>query len=76
MSLREFNARYLEPGALLAMVIGVIFLCQPWVAVLHQYSVLITLAGIIAFNVAAHIPPPASKIDEDDAAVGEGHGHG
>ena len=83
MNLREFNARYLEPGALVAMVVGVIFLCQPWVAILHQYSVLITLAGIIAYNVAAHIPPPVQQLDEDDAgpvpvneAVGEGRGHG
>jgi len=32
--------------------------------VLHQYSVLITLAGIIAFNVASHIAPPEPKKDE------------
>jgi hypothetical protein len=64
MTFREFNAKYLEPGSLVAMVVGVICLCQPWVAVLHQYSVLITLAGIIAFNVASHIAPPEPKKDE------------
>jgi hypothetical protein len=64
MNIRQFNAKYLEPGALAAMVIGVICLCQPWVAVLHQYSVLITLIGIIVFNIAAHIAPPEPEKDD------------
>ena len=61
MTLREFNARYLERAAMTLMVIGVIALCQPWIMVLHQYSVLITLIGLIGFNIAAHIPPPELK---------------
>ena len=61
MTLREFNARYLERAAMSLMVIGVVALCQPWIMVLHQYSVLITLIGLIAFNIAAHIPPPEAK---------------
>ena len=78
MNIREFNAKYLEPGAITLMVAGVIFLCQPWIAVLHQYSVLITLAGIIAFNVAVHIPAPERAEDEDagseTAPGGSSHG--
>eukprot|EP01035_Chromulina_nebulosa_P013527 gene13527-17965_t len=43
------------------MVIGVISLCQPWIQLLHTYSVAITLLGLIGFNIAAHIAPPDKK---------------
>jgi hypothetical protein len=58
MTLREFNARYLDRASMLLMVFGIIALCQPWVALLHQWSVLIMLIGLIGFNVSVHIPPP------------------
>jgi hypothetical protein len=70
MNFREFNAKYLEPGSLWFMVIGVVALCQPWIAVLHAYSVLITLVGIIGFNIASHIPPPDKAEDEEEVAPG------
>jgi hypothetical protein len=81
--LRRFNARILEPGSMTLMIVGMISLCQPWVALLHEWSVLIMLIGIIGFNVAVHIPAPEGpKHDEDDtgsvsvsAAVKGGH-HG
>jgi hypothetical protein len=64
MSFRAINARYLEPGAMLLMVIGIIALCQPWIAVLHTYSVLLMLLGLIGFNITAHVPPePAKETD-------------
>jgi hypothetical protein len=75
MNLRVFNQRFLEPGAMLLMILGIVFLCQPWIEVLHQYSVTIMLVGLIGFNVAVHIPPPESKvIDEADAIHGGPHG--
>ena len=71
MNLRVFNQRFLEPGSQLLMILGIIFLCQPWIEVLHQYSVTIMLIGLIGFNVAVHIPPPEQKtIDEADAPGG------
>ena len=80
---RRFNARILEPVSMAAMLIGILCLCQPWVAVLHQYSVLIMLAGIIGFNVAVHVPAPEGpKVDEDDtgpvsiSATIKGNPHG
>jgi hypothetical protein len=83
MNLRVFNKRFLEPGTMLLMVLGIVFLCQPWVAVLHEWSVLVMLVGLIGFNVAVHIPPPEEKVDEDDTgpvsvtqAVKGGHDHG
>jgi hypothetical protein len=82
MSFREFSHRYLEPGSQWAMVLGIVFLCQPWIEVLHQYSVTLMLIGIVAFNVAVHVPKPV-KPKEDDAGpvsvkqvVKEGAGHG
>jgi hypothetical protein len=83
MNLRVFNHRILNPGAMIVMIAGILFLCQPWVAVLHQWSVLVMLIGLIAFNVSVHIPPPEQKMDEDDtgpvsvgATVRDGAGHG
>ncbi len=83
MNIRVFNQRFLEPLSIAFMVVGILFLCQPWVAVLHQWSVLVMLIGLIGFNVSVHIPPPVPTIDEDDTGavsvsktVGEGHGHG
>jgi hypothetical protein len=83
MTVREFNQKYLEPGAIAFTIAGIIFLCQPWIAFLHGWSVLIMLIGLIAFNVSVHIPPPVQRVDEDDTGpvsvsetVSEGHGHG
>jgi hypothetical protein len=83
MNIRVFNQRLLEPASIAFSVFGILFLCQPWVAFLHAWSVLIMLIGLIGFNVSVHIPPPEQKIDEDDTGpvsvtetVREGHGHG
>ena len=67
MNLRRFNQRFLEPGSMWLMILGIVFLCQPWISVLHQWSVLVMLIGLVGFNVAVHIPPPEpSRTDEDD----------
>jgi hypothetical protein len=64
---RRFNARVLEPGSMAFMLLGILFLCQPWVEFLHQYSVLVMLIGLIGFNVAVHIPAPdGPEVDADD----------
>ena len=80
---RRFNARVLEPGSMAFMLLGILFLCQPWVEFLHQYSVLVMLIGLIGFNVSVHVPPPdGPKVDADDtgavsvSAAVRGHTHG
>jgi len=80
---RRLNARVIEPGSMLLMLAGIIFLCQPWVEFLHQWSVLVMLIGLIGFNVAVHIPAPdGPRIDEDDtgpvsvSATVQGGNHG
>lgn len=71
MNLRVFNQKFLEPGSMTLMILGIIFLCQPWIVVLHQYSVTVMLIGLVGFNVAVHIPAPEKKvIDEEDAGQG------
>ncbi|MEO5808033.1 hypothetical protein [Devosia sp.] len=50
------NQKTLERLAIFLMVFGIVSLCQPWIAVLHAWSVLIMLLGLIGFNVAAHMP--------------------
>jgi len=83
MNTRVFNQKFLAPASIIISIAGIIFLCQPWVPFLHEWSVLVMLIGLISFNVSVHIPPPVEKIDEDDtgpvsvsATVSEGHGHG
>ena len=83
MNIRVFNQRFLEPGSQWLMILGIVFLCQPWIEILHQYSVTVMLIGLVGFNIAVHIPAPEGpKVDEDDtgpvsvsAAVKGGH-HG
>ena len=58
MNLRVLNQKYLEPGSMWLMILGIVSLCQPWIEVLHQYSVTVMLIGLVGFNVAVHIPPP------------------
>ena len=70
MNIRVFNQRILEPGCMTLMILGIIFLCQPWVEVLHMYSVTIMLIGLIGFNVSVHIPPPEKQVIEADTAGG------
>jgi hypothetical protein len=65
MNFRVFNQRVLEPGSQLLMILGIIFLCQPWVEVLHQWSVTVMLIGLVGFNVAVHIPPPEKPVIEE-----------
>jgi beta-lactamase superfamily II metal-dependent hydrolase len=85
MTFREFAHRRLEPVSIWIMIAGIIFLCQPWVAFLHEWSVLVMLIGFIGFNVAIHTPAPTpAETDVSDVGPGtsaskvvqEGRGHG
>jgi hypothetical protein len=66
MNRRVFNQKILSPWSMTFMIAGILLLCQPWVAFLHQWSVLVMLIGLVGFNVSVHIPPPEQRIDEDD----------
>ena len=72
MNIRVFNQKIFEPLSMWLMIFGIIFLCQPWVEFLHQWSVLVMLIGLIGFNFSVHIPPPEQKVI--DAVEGGPHG--
>jgi len=75
MNIRVFNQKILNPGSMTFMIAGIIFLCQPWVEALHQWSVLVMLIGLIGFNFSVHIPDPEKKvIDEAEGTHGGPHG--
>jgi hypothetical protein len=57
MSFRTLSNKYLEPGSMWLMVLGIVALCQPWIQVLHAYGVTITLVGLIGFSVFSKIKP-------------------
>ena len=58
------NARRLEAASMAAMLLGIVFLCQPWSEFLHRYSILTIIAGLVAFNVFSRIPSPAAGADD------------
>jgi type IV secretory pathway VirB2 component (pilin) len=69
MSFRAFSATVLEPLSIWVMVAGIIFLCQPWIASLHSWSVLVMLIGLIGFNISGHVPLP-TETESDEASRG------
>ena len=58
---RQLIGKYVVPLAMLLMILGFIFLCQPWIEFLHVYSVAITIAGLILFTIFARFAPEPSK---------------
>jgi hypothetical protein len=66
MSFREMNRRYFEPASQIAMILGLIFLCQPWVAFLHRYGLTVIILGLVAFMVASKIPAPREEAEEEE----------
>jgi hypothetical protein len=51
-------ARSLETASMAAMLLGIVFLCQPWSLFLHRYSILTIIVGLVAFNVFSRITAP------------------
>ena len=62
MKIRRLSAKYLEPCSMWLMVLGIVFLCQPWSRFLHVYGVTVTLVGLIGFSIFSKIKP----LPEDD----------
>ena len=58
---RQLIGKYLVPLAMLLMISGFIFLCQPWSELLHAYSVAVTLVGLILFTIFARFASEPSK---------------
>ena len=39
------------------MVLGIVFLCQPWSRFLHLYGLTVTLVGLVGFTIFSKIKP-------------------
>jgi hypothetical protein len=50
-------SRQLESASMALMLLGIGALCQPWVEMLHRYSILLIIVGLVAFNVFSRIQP-------------------
>ena len=59
-------ARQLESASMALMMFGIVALCQPWVEVLHRYSILVIIIGLLAFNVISRIGPAPAAGPADD----------
>jgi len=62
--LRKY-ARQLETASMAAMLLGIVFLCQPWSEFLHRYSILTIIVGLVAFNIFSRIAPPTPSAGVD-----------
>jgi hypothetical protein len=51
------------------MALGIAALCQPWSLMLHQYSVAMIIAGLVAFNVFSRIRSPEPVVPADIAPM-------
>ena len=58
MTAMRRHAARLERASMAAMLLGIVFLCQPWSEFLHRWSVLTIIVGLVAFNVFSRIRPP------------------
>ena len=58
-------ARQLETASMVAMLLGIVFLCQPWSEFLHRYSILTIIVGLVAFNVFSRIKSAAVAASEN-----------
>jgi hypothetical protein len=47
-------------ASMAAMLLGIVFLCQPWSELLHRYSILTIIVGLVAFNVFSRIASPSA----------------
>jgi len=48
-------------ASMAAMLLGIVFLCQPWNEFLHRYSILTIIVGLVAFNVFSRIASPSAS---------------
>jgi hypothetical protein len=69
MSMFKQHARQFEFASMVLMMLGIVALCQPWSLVLHQYSVAMIIAGLVAFNVFSRIKSPQVAEPSETAAV-------
>jgi hypothetical protein len=55
------HARAFEAIALAVMAAGILMVWQPWAHALFRWGFVVTIVGIVAFMVAAHLPRDAEE---------------
>jgi hypothetical protein len=63
------RARQFEFASMVLMALGIAALCQPWSLMLHQYSVAMIIAGLVAFNVFSRVRSPEPVVPADIAPM-------
>lgn len=61
------HARQFEFASMVLMLLGIVALCQPWSLIVHQYSVLMIILGLIAFNVFSRMASKPAALDDTGA---------
>jgi hypothetical protein len=56
----------LQRIAEIVMVLGIIFLCQPWVEILHRYGLTVTIIGLLTFMFTGWFGKPDSGPQNED----------
>ena len=51
------QAPRIEVASMATMLFGIVALCQPWSFLLHRWSVLVIIIGLVAFNIFSRMPP-------------------
>lgn len=54
--------RIAERSGMAVMGAGILMVCQPWLREAFQWGFLVTLAGIVWFLVATHLPEPRPRL--------------
>ena len=62
----------LQRTAEIVMVLGIVALCQPWSLWLHQYGLLVIIAGLLTFMFTGWFGPKEPSYT-DNAPEKEGH---
>ena len=56
----------LQRIAEVVMILGIIFLCQPWSMFLHRYGLTVILAGLLTFMFTGWFGKPAGAAESTD----------
>ena len=62
------RASKLQRIAELVMVLGIIFLCQPWNLFLHRYGLTVIIVGLLTFMFTGWFGKPDSAGENNDGA--------
>jgi hypothetical protein len=56
----------LQRIAEVVMVLGIVFLCQPWVEFLHRYGLTVIIVGLVTFMFTGWFGKPDTRTQDTD----------